>query len=88
MTITTKRIGAKIVLYEDGTAAVSVFLIEADGEEEFLSYENAADRKAAEAVVRARAGDNGIGADNIEIRYDDTRSVSRDTRRPIPGKAN
>ena len=29
MTITTKRIGAKIVLYGDGTAAVSVFLIEA-----------------------------------------------------------
>ena len=42
MTISTKRIGAKIVLYEDGTAAVSVFLIEADGEQKFLSYQNAA----------------------------------------------
>ena len=88
MTITTKRIGAKIVLYEDGTAAVSVFLIEADGEQEFLSYENAADRRAAEAVVRARAADNGIEAGNIEIRYEDMRSVSLATRRPIPGKAN
>jgi hypothetical protein len=86
--VLSDNIGAKIVLYEDGTAAVSVFLIEADGEQKFLSYQNAADRKAAEAVVRARAGDNDIGADNIEIRYDDTRSVSRDTRRPIPGKAN
>jgi hypothetical protein len=88
MTITTKRIGAKIVLYDDTTAAVSVFLIEADGEQKFLTYEKAANRKAAEAVVRARAGDNGIGADNIEIRYHDRRLVARDTRRPIPGKAN
>ena len=87
MTISTTRIGAKMVLYEDGTAAVSVFLIEADGQQ-FLTYEVAADRGAAEAIVHARASDHGVRADDIEIRYNDTRASARAILRPMPGKAH
>jgi hypothetical protein len=76
------------VLYDDGTAAVSVFLVGADGRQEFLTYEGAADRKAAEAIVHALAAAHGIGADHIEILYHDRRSASRARSRPIPGKAH
>jgi hypothetical protein len=87
MTDTPKRtIGAKVVLYDDGTAAPSVFLIE-DSKPTFLTYEVVADRKAAEALIRAHAAENGIGSDDIEIRYEDRRATSRG-RRPAPGKAN
>jgi hypothetical protein len=80
--------GAKIVLYDDGTAAVSVFLIGADGKQEFLTYEGAVDRKAAEAIVHARAAAHGIEAGHIEILYEDRRSASRIRSRPLPGKAH
>ena len=65
---TTRRIGAKILLQDDGTAEISVFLIGADGKQELLAFHIAPDRRAAEAFVHARAADHGIGADHIGIR--------------------
>jgi hypothetical protein len=76
-----RRIGAKIILYDDGTAEAAVYLIEADGELQFLSDQCTADRKAAETIVHTRAAEHGIPVEDIEICYDDTRTASLDMGR-------
>jgi hypothetical protein len=82
----TKTVGAKMVLYDDGTVAVSVFFVEPGVyPDRFLTYEIAADREAAQAVVEADAAAQGVEIG--DIRYEDRRkNIAK--RHPAPGKAN
>jgi hypothetical protein len=82
-----QKIDAKIVLYDNGTAAVVVYLREADRAHELLTYERAVNPVAAEGVVQALATKHGVGADDIEVRYEDLRTVSRGGK-PIRSRMN
>ena len=84
-----RRIGAKIILLDDGTVEASVFLIEADGKLDHLGIPRAATLEAIKAIVHAHAAAEGVPEEDIDdFKYEDTRAASRGMGRPLPGKTN
>jgi hypothetical protein len=71
---TNRRISAMITLHGDGSAAVSVLLIEADGKQTSLSVPPIAHPEALEGFIYALAAQHGVAPDAIDLAVDDRRS--------------
>ena len=69
-----RRIGARITLHGDGSAAASVFLVEADGKRTRLAVPPVAHPEALEGFIHALAAQHGVAADAVDITVDDRRS--------------
>jgi hypothetical protein len=74
---TNRRISAKITLHGDGSADVSVFLIESDGKQTRLAVPPLAHPEALEGFIYALAAQHKLAANAVAITVDDQRSPLR-----------